>query len=837
MRRGFVYAPGPDQLHSTATRPQTLAYISPRKRKRSPEQGVGPGLPDPHPRQQLRGPKTAKTVAAGGSGGAFNDESDDEFALDELGAAALEQYELTQGGNTADLSPIPDPYRPSTSTFPNPVSNRNQRWTNPYQTQSDTAEPPPTKLHGITQSTSGRTNQTGGHVSPLPQTTGSTANDDLENVQRLHRQIAELQELMYTRDGEVTVLRGEKDRLVGEVRKREGLMQEMHTHLLADQKAMEQQLTREKQSLATEMKFKEQELMALQQKCAMLEQKQKGQTGAHAPPAPGQSRAMVDGRTKGHSSGRGIGGKEGRVEFLSTETFMPLSQMGGSEVTTVAVGQRRESLSVQGLEGDRPSPRGTTAPLDPPAPLGTTNQNALTSMMGKVSEPTHPQVNSEVSDPPPLPPPPSGTVGDKDCPIVLDLPNPQLNGTELLMLLVQRDLLKIPTFPPEEAGEDGEEREEEVATTDTSPNQPSTNLRSLVKERLPGLLSLLHVPSQISLSSTATATTRIFPSVLTTPVSSSRAELSISGSSQNTSGGSLRPMPPLDSSIETTPKTPISRRSRLLPLKPHTCARSDISRARNRQLVPPRGGRSLSAANTPIHDSLEQSLAGSLASSINMGGLEDGIASLLRSTDSSKVSVMFRRPKMASLTGVWSTPLRVKHCRGEDSSLTLLPHIGNIITRYYSEQLAKARASYASGMVVTEHTSDLGDTLEGSSVLQSPKPSLSACSTTSSRFSQDFSPLLADQELASQALGILETLVRYSRTVREQLVTKPLEFDIDSRPSPADDPHPMRKVSTIEEECMIVETGGGIRSQEAVGAVGGGMAGTPRQGPGWRKVR
>lgn len=103
----------------------------------------------------------------------------------------------------------------------------------------------------------------------------------------------------------------------------------------------------------------------------------------------------------------------------------------------------------------------------------------------------------------------------------------------------------------------------------------------------------------------------------------------------------------------------------------------------------------------------------------------------------------------------------------------MLQHLGEIVIEYCNEQQSKAKASASVG-----NTSELGETLDSST--NSPKSS-SSSSTVSSR--DLTSPPAADQELVTQMLGLLETLVCYSRSAREQLLAKPPEFAIDSRPS------------------------------------------------------
>ena len=69
------------------------------------------------------------------------------------------------------------------------------------------------------------------------------------------------------------------------------------------------------------------------------------------------------------------------------------------------------------------------------------------------------------------------------------------------------------------------------------------------------------------------------------------------------------------------------------------------------------------------------------------------------------------------------------------------------------------------------------------SCLPKTQNTISKCSTDLA------SPLAGDQQLVTQALEILDTLTTYSKRVREQILLKPPEFVIDSRPSSSLDVH------------------------------------------------
>ena len=774
MKRGFIYSAADGQRSQGAAGHQSIhsrpqgSFVSPRKRKRSPEPlhdrreaGLSDYLSGAHRGLAMgRRPKVSRKV-----GEDPFEEADD---LDELGTAALEQYELTQREHSISPSPIPgplpvspfhDPIPASSSVnqpnicgttyapYPNPILSGTQKWGDPYLSHTNQPQAG-VAVRGVSQNES----SDAARHSPVPST-----NSEIKKEEYAER-IRQLQEQNYTKDGEVKVLRTEKQRLVGELKKREEQMHELHTRLLSEQKTKEQQLSKEKESLSTQLQFKEQEVLALKQKCALLEQKQK-QTNPPVSPAPSSVLPQrISPSTKSQSSST----KEAPVRFLSTETFMPLSQMASTEVTPVQVGQKRSSQ-----EGGQDF-AGNNAPKLKSTKRSSIREarNGVNASKKEIAAPntlaartTEPQPSSltelasaeEVQHPSQKNTPLRDGIQGSDPPVVLKVPNKELDGAQLLMLLIQHDLLKVPEFVSRDLSSDEEQSaaEQQPDELDDEPSESST--------KLTGLLSLLNLRQQNQDSFT------VFPNILTTPASADE-----SGNLQD----SFTSYKVLNPKHGNTPNTPV-RRLNIRPPKPHTCGRTDISKTRSRQAVAA-PVKALSASNTPIHSHslLGEDATPSLASSIDRGELEKNIASFLRSADSSKFS------RMGSVSAISPISFSVV-TRSPDPSTVLLQQIGDIIVQYHSDQLAKAKASTlnASGLL------DLGENVDSSSIA-SPKSSVG--STISSKTSSELtSPPKADQDLASQALELLEILVTYSKAVREQILMQPPQFLIDCRSSSA----------------------------------------------------
>jgi hypothetical protein len=160
-----------------------------------------------------------------------------------------------------------------------------------------------------------------------------------ESSEDYRDQIKQLQEQNYTKDGEVKVLRGEKERLVGELRKKDEQIQNIQSRLLSEKQTIQEQLTKEKDTLATKLQFRDQELQVKEQELAKLRERLGQQkSGASVSSAPLSSSAMCTPKVMTSSMGSAHrGGSRPSSEFLSTENFMPLSQMISGDVTPVQV--------------------------------------------------------------------------------------------------------------------------------------------------------------------------------------------------------------------------------------------------------------------------------------------------------------------------------------------------------------------------------------------------------------------------------------------------------------------------------------------------------------------
>ena len=129
-----------------------------------------------------------------------NDLFEENDELDDFGAAALEQYDLTQRdpGKNRSLTLGSDPIPISHSTAPGSTSSVALEW------QSRTG--------GATQSRDSWHNPYRETESSVQQPTViSESSASSESSEDYREQIKQLQEQNYTKDGEVKVLRGEKE--------------------------------------------------------------------------------------------------------------------------------------------------------------------------------------------------------------------------------------------------------------------------------------------------------------------------------------------------------------------------------------------------------------------------------------------------------------------------------------------------------------------------------------------------------------------------------------------------------------------------------------------------
>ena len=431
------------------------------------------------------------------------------------------------------------------------------------------------------------------------------------------------------------------------------------------------------------------------------------------------------------------------------------------------------------------------------------------------------------------------SMGSSGPEFVLNAPSSMEPTTvQLLMLLVQRDLLKIP-FSKQRLDVKqlsvmcpGEEEsslfDDEADNTCSSSNlsaesqvkpSPSASSSAQDQKELTGLLSLLHLEparnrpginlmpqfsSGDSSASQSSAESSLSESMLTSqiPPPLSLAPPGPSGSnSMGVAGPSSSPSDINSSTTATaTVTTPVRSRSKLHLSKPHTLARTDLARARTQHHQPSDLVKSRSASNSPYPRKviLEDHNPASLASSIDKDSLKRSIAAMLRSADMSMdaSSLQFSGSEARSFSSISAScsqlGLGMRGSSSDTSVVSLLKQLGDIVCQYYDEQLSKAQASANSN--ISGFLTDMGseNLLLDISSVSSPKSSIGASSSVSSKTSSDLTcPLEGDQQLASQALDLLETLITYSKTVREHILMQPPEFNIDgsSRPLSALDVH------------------------------------------------
>lgn len=667
--------------------------------------------------------------------------------LDELGTAALEQYELTQRPVL-----VADVHRPSSSS----------------QTHWLTSEPIVVAGESEPSAVPHESKQMASKGKGGKQPSGELAGEMKALRDELSKEVSKVQELEekgYEKDGEVKLLRSE-------LRKKDDQLRELHARLVSQQKEKDEQFTRETKSLSTQLEFKDQELAALRERCSTLEQRNQQQlTTPHTSPIPHsrppQKCAPGEGATR-----------SSRKDFLSTETFMPLSQMSSSDVTPVHVsrapktGPRTgDSKSVSPETSDvkhstrvhkaSQSPSLVTARgksvegqcriMDQSAAVSSKAGPSSTSKPQKASQPSAPPSGSKTASS-------SSDFETDEKPIFLSVPPLEVSSRDLLMLLSHRDLLETPSF----------DDSEDESTVDRSHTQNS--LQSTTSG-LPGLFSLLHIPNSSSSSPVFSACG------MTTPIASSKFY-----PMTPPSAGTSMSVPSLELSTDSLPTTPI-RKTKLQLHKSHTCARTDMIRSRTRAApddFPLR--KTMSASNTPTHtstiptdDTDETPVSHTLLKSIDVGSLQGSILSLLREEESSTVSSLLNQSRQSYSVSRFSSSSALLYSAIQDSftsqgdvsvEIRLLLDLGDIVCRYVTEQTEKARASTMSNSNASFSDLDSLDT-------QSPRSSAGS-SSASSRSNSDLNqPSRADQSVVYQSLSILDTLLTYSRQAREQLTAPP----------------------------------------------------------------
>lgn len=672
---------------------------------------------------------------------------DADLDIDELGTAALEQFELSQQcSNDLQLSPPATSARISSRADthkPDPIlqKGKGQRSNSIHQpTRVESA------YHSENQPSDGSTRSTA-----LPSVRAVRPYDQYQQTTSLpesstageRRAITSLQEEIYTKDGEVKHLRIEKEQLLGKLKKREEQMQEMQTKLVSERKAVETQLAKEKGSLNAQLEFQTQELLALREKCLLLEKRNK-MSAASKLIAPARPIGTVSVNKEPQLAGKR---KSTSSDFLSTESFIPLSQMTDADITPVPIKEKRDQSNVKTVKvPSRPQPSSSSSI--------TTSESNTESASGKRTLPkSRSSIGPSQTDSALATSHHSVTTGTSTT-TILNVPSQGLDDAQLLMLLVRRDLVRSPVFKALDGLELGDssvavsDRDSQQSVEDDSPQFTSDDNE---EGGLTGLLSLLRIQPKVPPPHFQ------FCNAVSTPgpvlaLRASQAAFSYSP-------------------VQSSTLTPARHKSLKLS-KPHTLARTDISKPGLAKVQT--ASKSLSATNTPLRIGADKK-ASLLLCSVDKSGLERSIGGLLQSADLSSIT----RCEGTSSTGLF-TPSGL---HSKDSIIDLLRRISAIVIQYHSEQSHKAK-----GANISISLSDT-DTMDSASS-QSSKLSLASCSSVSSKTSSDiFVPLRCDQDIASQALDILETLASYSHSVREQILSQTPDFMMVSRPGSSLDSH------------------------------------------------
>ena len=737
------------------------APISPRKRKRSP---VGAD-------------KVAKQPRVGQAFDTFEDE------LDLLGSAALEDYELTQRERSGSPSCVPIPGNqipiPSTNPIPKPISSKapisNSR-TQFREGLAKSVKADPVK--GAKFSHPNTFPQSRTDVVGSSQLQGPACN---KNGCGLDKKIQLLQEQNYTKDGEVKVLRGEKDRLLAELRKKEEQMKQMQAALLAEKEAKERQLTRERDTLKTKLQFKEQEVIKLQEH---LERKAKpsgaGAMGRSLSPGRGavsqsQPQKTSPKPSRGANSGRSQASSSDRQQQGSAGAFLPSSVSGRRGVATplTAGRTRRGSESLVNTRSRSISPN--------PSDLKKMKRKSL-SDKGPESVSRSPSVISSISQA-------SGSAAgdsgrDIDAPSHLTVPGRELDGSQILLLLIDRKVLKHPqhaaqqvdqqtSLPPASSSSSLLTAPHSVSVESSGSSDWRSSITATnAGDKMTGLLSLLQIEPKTTLHSFAMAAAHSTPT--STRYDEKTTLLSRPASDSDSSPSSMT--------------TPTRSRNPYPPTMPHTLARMNLAQLRGKRSsgLLTATKRSLSAANTPAkqqhHEVATLATSSSLLSSINANSLQKNIGNLLMSSEIRRFASYKDRGK-GSLLSLLSEGR--KTLRDSQDVTEILKQVGDVLNKYHRELVSRSKTSLNSSSS-SLWSSDTSESLDAS-LYFSPKSSAS-----SKTGSDQGTPLPGDQQLVSRLLDILEVLVTYSKAVREQILLQPPEFSIDSLSSSSPSLHQNR---------------------------------------------
>ena len=788
--------------------------------------------------------------------GKFDDEVDE---LDVIGTAALEQYESTQRESFSQNSVLMDCILEPNS-IPKSIQaqhsvgvdhkfslgNRNEE-----RSQILNLNFPPEEAHNPEFTKSKQSCTVSSAVAAVASANPSN---------NLEEKVLYLQEQNYTKDGEVKVLRGEIERLRGELKKKSEQLDHVQARLLSDERAIEWAAAKEKESSLTKLQFKQQEMRSLQEKYAELEQMYQQQqlslpSNANLssfPRMPTKSQPLrtssrvttkkhqMRGSSTDHVS---TSSQNKTTEFLSTETFMPLSQLnpGGAGsiggLVTVPVESSRLASKTHQQQPKGSTKRGYTRKGCGQIKTGGARSRSISpnpsdmkilkrksrsgdDLGGRFEERFEPELDGIYalqSDPttcggsPHLPPPSLPKVEKKELPLVLSVPERELDGAKILMLLCKGNLHKPPVSAPFSSQQmDQKPYHLDGCAASSGGSQPS---QLQPQNEVLGFLSLISYaskqhPSFGSSLGIVTQSTPVF-TPLHRPASPASSLL------------------PSNFPLEFSPssmRTP-SRKQRLLPAKPHTLARTNLAQGRIRHssgLLMSSRMKSNSATNSPIRAPPlllrhQHSSSGSLISSISAQSLHSSMSELLAASEISQFA--FQSLHYPSTRMCKRDREKVgRHCsKGHQNLNRILLYVGMLIVNYHREQIQEIRSLQNSAF--TSSCSEGGSECLDASLIISPMSSSKASSFSelSSSSSSSFTPMAGNQQLLTSSLNTLEVLVIYSKEVREQILLEPPEFMIDSRPSSSLGMHqnnPLSSSSSNIESASPSEDGDKMDAEE-----------------------
>ena len=302
------------------------------------------------------------SVFKGVVGGEFEDENDDIIL-----AAALEDYELTQQE--------PQPFEPDNKI-------------------------------GLDRGTSPDISSLPAQQTDYPNNTSIVTSS---SVPAMPLEKQDLQDRIITMEGEIKILRLENKNLKAKINQHDRDVYEEMLSRKTEQESREQKLARQISTLQTEFAFKEKEMNDIKHENQKLKEAMR-QQNSRDPFHNGGSSSIKRGATPPKSIGSSSRSKTSSnksIDFLSSEDFIPTSQISGSNI--VHVKKKRSHLpSTQSEFTSRPSSSTGTSKID---------RESQTELV------------------------------TNDTSLALHNPYPtEMTGAQLLRLLVQRDLLSVPDY-------------------------------------------------------------------------------------------------------------------------------------------------------------------------------------------------------------------------------------------------------------------------------------------------------------------------------------------------------------------------------------------------------